>query len=331
MDELIPLLRLLADGDTHSGNRLGERLGISRAAVWKRLARLQALGVPLEARPGRGYRLAQPIDLLDGAALKAALAPATRARLAAIDLLPTVDSTNAHLARLAPWPAPRACLAEHQSAGRGRRGRPWVSPLGASLYLSLAWPFRERPAALETLALRAALAVAEALEDLGLPGVGLKWPNDLVADGRKLAGILIELQGEWGGAQQAIVGVGVNVHLPPEAARTIDRPWTDLATLMGPERPSRTALAAALLDRLCATLERLERSEDDDWRERWRARELYRGEPVRLLQEGGEIQGVYRGIAEDGALLLESDGRLRRCYAGEMSLRPAHADPETTP
>jgi len=331
MDDLIPLLRLLADGATHSGSRLGERLGISRAAVWKRLARLQALGVPLEARPGQGYRLAHPIDLLDEDALSAALAPATRARLAAIDLLPTVDSTNAHLARLAPWSAPRACLAEHQSAGRGRRGRPWVSPLGASLYLSLAWPFRERPPALETLALRAALAVAEALEALGLPGIGLKWPNDLVVEGRKLAGILIELQGEWGGAQQAIVGVGVNVHLPAEAARAIDRPWIDLATLMGADRPRRTALAAALLDHLCATLERLERGEDDGWRARWRTREQYRGEVVRLLQDGGELIGVHRGVAEDGALLLEQDGRLRRCYAGEMSLRPAHADPETRP
>jgi len=156
---------------------------------------------------------------------------------------------------------------------------------------------------LETLALRAALAVAEALEALGLPGTGLKWPNDLVVEGRKLAGILIELQGEWGGAQQAIVG----------------------------DRPRRTALAAALLDHLCATLERLERGEDDGWRARWRAREQYRGEVVRLLQDGGELIGVHRGVAEDGALLLEQDGRLRRCYAGEMSLRPAHADPETRP
>ncbi len=316
MDELLRLLRLMADGRIHSGTELGRHLGISRAAVWKRLNHLPRLGLEVEAVPGRGYRLRRPLDLLDAAAISAPLAD----RFDPIEILPTVDSTNRHLARQLPWNRPRVCLAEHQSAGRGRRGRRWHSPLGASLYLSVGWPFPTRPAQLETLALRSALVLAETLDALGLAGIGLKWPNDLLVNGRKLAGILIELSGEWGGPQHAIIGIGVNCHLPDDSP--IDQQWTDLQREMGPRRPDRNRLAAALLERLGAMLDELQRGHPSPWRRRWARYELYRDRPVRLHQGPHAIYGIHRGVAEDGALLLERDGRLQRHYAGDVSLRP---------
>ncbi len=325
MDDLIPLIQRLADGRSRSGTQLARELGISRTAVWKRIQRLERLGLTIERRPGHGYRLTPPLDLLDPHRLAQTLSRRSHALLHDIEIHPSLDSTNERLRRRTPWPGPLACLAEHQHAGRGRRGRRWISPFGANLYLSLAWPFPQRPPALESLGLRSALAVAEALEALGTPTLRLKWPNDLIAHGRKLGGILIELDGEWGGAHQVVIGIGLNVHLPPQAARGIDRPWIDLHTLMGEQRPDRTRLAAAILERLLTLLEQMQHGIDDDWQRRWHSRDTHLGQPVRLLSERGEIHGVHRGIAPDGALLVEHHGICRPYYSGEISLRTPKA------
>ncbi len=325
MNDLIPLIHLLADGQTRSGAQLGRELGITRAAVWKRIRRLETLGVEVASRSGQGYRLTTPLDLFDPQRLSSLLAPHTGKALHGIEIHPTLDSTNNHLRRRSPWPGPLACLAEHQSAGRGRRGRRWLSPFAANLYLSLAWTFPERPPALETLGLRTALALAEALDELGVRDVRLKWPNDLIVHDRKLAGILIELDSEWGGPHHAILGIGLNVHLPENAARRLDRPWTDLHRLMGGDRPDRTRLAAAILDRLVILMERLQHGLDDDWQDHWLARDAHLGRPIRLLLDDREIIGIHRGIAADGALLVEHQGICRPYYSGEVSLRPAEA------
>ncbi|MGN6513803.1 MAG: biotin--[acetyl-CoA-carboxylase] ligase, partial [Lysobacteraceae bacterium] len=242
------LARLIAG--PASGDALAAA-GETRAAVWKRIDALRAAGVAIEARPGRGYALAQPLELLEADAIRAALPPALVAGLR-LEVLWTTDSTNTRLLER-PTPAEGACvlLAERQTGGRGRRGRAWASPLAANIYLSLARGFGGGLARLPGLSLVAGVATAEALHALGFAGVRLKWPNDLVvADGdgglRKLGGLLVEGGGEHAGPVRAVIGLGLNVRMPATHAAAIGQPWTDLATLAG-DAVSRNRVVAALL------------------------------------------------------------------------------------
>ena len=318
----LELLQILADGHWHSGETLARNLGLSRAAVWKRLQGLQNLpGVTVEAVPGQGYRLAHPLELFDRERLLAELAPRRRTRLEALEIHPVIDSTSSALLRA---PAPplhhgRACLAEYQTAGRGRRGRAWVGGFGRNLMLSLAWRFDLELAGLAGLSLAVGVTLAEVLEQAGLTGHGLKWPNDLLVGGAKLAGILVEAQGEAGGPCTAVIGLGLNLALDDEAG-VIDQPWTDLRSHLSP-LPSRNRLAGRLLDRLIATCQRLQREGVASYLDPWRRRDLFRDRPVRLQTPRGDSHGICRGIDDQGALLLETAAGLERHHAGEVSLR----------
>ena len=318
----LELLQILADGRWHSGETLAGQLGVSRAAVWKRLQGLQTLpGVTVEAVPGQGYRLAQPLELFERELILAGLAPSRRDRLQALEIHPVIDSTSSALQRA---PAPdlhhgRACLAEYQSAGRGRRGRSWVGGFGRNLMLSLAWRFDLELAGLAGLSLAAGVALAEVLEEAGLEGHRLKWPNDLLVDGAKLGGILVEAQGEADGPCTAVIGVGLNLALEDEGA-AIDQPWTDLRRHLSP-MPGRNRLAGRLLDRLMATCERLQRDGLQPFLEPWRQRDGFRDRPVVLHTPRGASQGICRGIDDQGALLIETAAGIERHHAGEVTLR----------
>ena len=306
-----------------SGAELAAGLGITRSAVWKRIEALRAAGVEVEAVPGRGYRLAQPLQLLDGPALVASLSPAARDELAQLDVLFETDSTNAEALRQpAPARGTRAWLAERQTAGRGRRGRAWATPLAAQVALSLSRRFDGGVAALQGLSLAVGVATAEALHGLGFTTVGLKWPNDLLADGRKLGGILVELRGDAAGPLQVVVGLGINVCMPAAAAGDIDQAWCDLAGL-SPTPPSRQAVCVALLDALLPLLARFEREGLAPWLEGWRRHDLLAGRPVRLAEGASVLEGVAIGIDADGALRLRTEHGERLCHAGEASLRAA--------
>lgn len=314
------LLAMLADGHFHSGQALGDALGISRGAVWKQISGLHELGLDVYRVPGRGYRLARPLDLLDENRLAAAVSPGTRQRLGTLEVLPTVDSTNSRLAD-APAGVVAACLAEHQQAGRGRRGRAWVSPFGANLYLSLAWPFETLPPDFSALGLALGVAARRALLALGVASIQLKWPNDLYASGAKLGGILLEMRGEPPGRCRLIAGIGINVAMPAEAAGQIDQRWTDLAHLAGGEPPSRNLLGARLLDHWVAALQQFERSGFAAFVEEWREADLLVGQAVEISDGRERIVGVARGIAGDGALEVETDNAVRRIIAGDATLR----------
>jgi BirA family biotin operon repressor/biotin-[acetyl-CoA-carboxylase] ligase len=306
-----------------SGAELARELGITRSAVWKRVESLRAAGVDVQARPGAGYALAAPLALLDAAAITAALSPAVRAELASLDVLFETDSTNAvALREPAPARGTRAWLAERQTAGRGRRGRRWASPLAAHVYLSLSRRFDGGVAALQGLSLAVGVAAADALHALGYAGVQLKWPNDLVADGRKLGGILVEIGGESGGPMRVVVGLGLNVAMPAASARDIDQPWCDLASL-SPAPPSRQDVCVALLEALLPMLARFEREGLAAYLEGWARHDVLAGKRVQLHLGERVVEGVALGIAADGALRLrEADGE-RRHHAGEASLRAA--------
>lgn len=312
------LLALLADGRFHSGEQLGCTLGISRAAVWKALQRIPELGLEVHSVRGRGHRLVRPIQLLDRERVLAALDATVARRLAGLELHHSIDSTNAELMRRsADLSSGHACLAERQTAGRGRRGRHWTSPFGANVYLSLFWRFPFGAAGLGGLSLALAVAAAEALEDLGARGVGVKWPNDLLFDGRKLAGILVEVGGDAEGQCHVVAGFGVNVGMPPGAP--VDQPWADLREAGG--TADRNQVAAMLLTRVFHTLGRFELDGPGTMLQEWRRRDILTGRPIRLHLPHGERDGIARGIDGSGQLLAEIEGDVEAFSYGEVSVR----------
>ncbi len=325
------LLRRLADGQFHSGEALAAELGVTRAAVSKQVRQLRSWGLEPESVPRRGHRLAQRLDLLSADEIGARLAPATAARLRRLELHDEIDSTNSRLLAVDDLPAGRfdACLAEFQTAGRGRRGREWLAPFASGLCLSYSWLFREPPAELSSLSLAVGVAALRALRACGTDGVTLKWPNDLLAGDRKLGGILCELRVEAAGPAYVVVGLGLNVALPAAARSRIAAASlaagglepTDLAD-RGPP-PSRSRLAAALLDAIAAMVDEFEARGFAPFHDEWSRADALAGRAVCVLAHRAERAGVARGIAPDGALLVEIDGRAERVTAGEVSLRIA--------
>jgi BirA family biotin operon repressor/biotin-[acetyl-CoA-carboxylase] ligase len=319
------LLPLLASGEYCSGQALADALGVSRTAVWKQLNALADYGLEIESVKGRGYRIPGGIDLLDAALVRAALSPQATALLTSLQLLETIDSTNAEAMRqvAAGAGAGLVCSAEQQSAGRGRRGRTWVSPFARNLYLSVVWQYHQGAAALEGLSLAVGVAVARALAANGLPAVQLKWPNDVVYRGAKLGGVLLEMTGDAAGTCQVIVGVGLNVAMPDAAATGIDQAWTDIETISGGVRPGRNALLAALLNELLPLLAGFEQQGFGPWHDEWQALDAFAGESVVLHSGAQETTGIARGVDARGALQLETAAGIQSIYGGEISLRRA--------
>lgn len=316
------IARMLADGAVHSGEQLSQRLGVSRSAVWKQVRRLESLGLEVLSVPGRGYRLAAPLDLLDETRIRDLLSMESRRRLRALTVLDEVDSTNTWLMQHA-LEFPAVCLAERQTAGRGRRGRSWVSPYTANIYLSLGWQFEDLPPGFTALAMVAGVAAVRALRLLGVNGVGIKWPNDLYASGKKLAGILVDLQGESPAQVRAVIGVGVNVRMPAVAATSIDQAWTDLATHTAGRIPARNALAAVLIEALLPALDEFSLNGFSVFAEEWGALDLVAGKAVELHQHTGIVSGIAAGVDIDGALLLRTQAGMRRFVSGDLSMRLA--------
>lgn len=307
-----------------SGARLSEALGVTRSAVWKAALRLRELGVEIEGLPRQGYRLTTPCTPLDDATLRAQLSPATRARLHDLRVLWHTGSTNADLLA-APPPRGRLsiCIAEHQSAGRGRRGRSWLAAPGAALCLSWAWRFDALPAHIGSLGLAIGIAAAGTLRSLGCATIGLKWPNDLVTPDGKLAGILIELVSESGGPALVVVGLGLNVALGAalrDAVRAAGNRATDLRSA-GAASIDRNSLAARLVDDGVDALLRWEREGFAPLVPAWRELDCLHGQEVVVRHVDRALEGIARGVDLDGALLLDDGGTVHRLSAGEASLR----------
>jgi BirA family transcriptional regulator, biotin operon repressor / biotin---[acetyl-CoA-carboxylase] ligase len=257
---------------------------------------------------------------LDEAMIRASLGADARAVLGDLLVLVRVDSTNTELVRRpAPPGQAQVCLAEHQTAGRGRRGRSWKSPPGSNLYLSVSWPFDGGVEAMAGLSLAVGVALCDALETLGVDGLALKWPNDVLRGAGKLAGTLIELRGDATGPCRGIVGTGVNVRMPAHVGHGIDQPWADLADL----DLCRSELAAALLDRLLPLLADFATTGFAPWRERWQARHVHADRAVRIVGTGPDLAGTAVGVDERGALLLRTATGVQAIHAGEVSLRAA--------
>ena len=318
------LIRLMHDGEFHSGEQLGERLGVSRTAVWKQLKKLEAMDVPLEAVKGLGYRLTTPLELLNGADIVAQLPRDSRTRLSRLIIEDNLSSTNAFLRERFEQGAGHGevCLAEGQSAGRGRRGRGWETPWGRNLVLSIGWRFEGGASVLEGLSLAVAVVVAEVLEGHGV-AVALKWPNDLLLETpqglAKLAGILLEVSGDLAGPCEVVVGLGLNVDLPEEIRGRIEQPVAalhDVAPAL-----SRNQLASELVAGLLDMLSGYEQQGFSRWQQEWMNRHAYAGQEVEVIQHDTRYTARAEGIDASGNLLVDHHGVQRRLVGGEISVR----------
>jgi BirA family biotin operon repressor/biotin-[acetyl-CoA-carboxylase] ligase len=319
------LLALLADGEVRSATWLARQLQSTRAQVGQGVERLRALGVEIAAPTRRGYCLPRAVELLDAGRIRAALGEGYQHRLRRLEVLLEVDSTNTRLLQLPPppWDCVDALLSEIQSAGRGRRGREWLSPFGGSIAMSVSRPFRAAERANPTLSLAVGVAVARALVRMGARGIRLKWPNDIWFADRKMGGVLIELRTETGGPAHVVTGVGLNLSLPSETRREIEASGTRVAALAEActAPVPRNELAAALLEELLSMLADFERRGFAPFRDEWSALDVLGGRAARVLTGDGAVEGVARGVDAEGALLLDCGSQRQRFVSGEVSLR----------
>lgn len=329
-----PILRLLADGRFHSGEAIARHFKVTRTTVWSAIQEAESLGVQIFSVRGRGYKLPDPIVMLDQEAILNAIGP-ERAWFK-LELHDTLESTNSYLMKKANQSqsalmggtaaAHATCVVtELQTAGKGRRGRSWQAGLGASLTFSLLWRFQMGAGALSGLSLAVGVALIRALQALGVKEAQLKWPNDILvetAQGKqKLAGILIELQGDMDGPSAAVIGVGMNVHLPEHVQNKIDQPFTDMRNVRA-DVANPNLLLGTMLKHLADVLRQFEQEGFDRLRDEWSGYHAYHGQPVKMLMpDGREVLGEVTGIAADGILLVNTPQGEQRFSAGEISLR----------
>jgi BirA family biotin operon repressor/biotin-[acetyl-CoA-carboxylase] ligase len=320
------LLELMSDGRFHSGQDLGQTLGITRSGVWKAIQQLDALGLEIHAVTGKGYRLPQGLELLNEEVIKQQLDADSSHRIQQLDLLTVTSSTNDYLLKLMKRQPLRtdniACLAEYQTGSRGRLGRTWVSSFGSSLYLSLLWHFAKDPSEIVGLSLTTALAVVRSLRSYGIDNhLQLKWPNDVLWKGRKLAGVLIDLVAESHGRCYVVIGIGLNVQMPYHVGKEISQPWADISQILH-SKPERNKLAGLLLNELAHLLPEFERYGLKPLLPEWQTYDPIIGKSVTLTTPQNKIVGVVQGISAQGELiLLTENNEVKHLMSGEVSLR----------
>ncbi|AKE52886.1 bifunctional biotin--[acetyl-CoA-carboxylase] ligase/biotin operon repressor BirA [Kangiella geojedonensis] len=315
--QLIEIIRVLSKGGFYSGQAIADTLDVSRAYVWKLIQQLQELGLGIESVTGRGYCLQFPVELLDEERLKQSLS------LNELEVRLITDSTNEAL-KSEGFAHNKLVVAEYQSAGRGRRGRQWVSPIASNLYLSLGWKTQLPVQQLGGLSLVVGLAIVNALKQLGVKDVEVKWPNDIRYQGRKLGGILVELSGDMVGGLNVIIGVGLNVHMASVAADSIDQDWINLQEL----KPdiSRQAVLINVIKQLQSHLEQFSSEGFESFQADWRQVDECFNKKVSILQGDDVINGVGAGVDTNGAFLLQTGKGIKPVYAGEVSLRFREGD-----
>lgn len=323
------LLSLLSDGEFHSGEQLARRLRISRGGVWKLIHTLQELGIEIESMPRHGYKLPHAVDLLSANEILRSMTQQSRDALGRAEVLLTVDSTNRHVyeSNVVRHDAAQLCVAEIQSAGRGRRGRSWVAPFGSGICMSLGWQFEDSPPTFSALSLAVGIAAIRALRRFGATDVGLKWPNDLVWKNRKLGGILIEMRGESGGPATVVIGIGLNMHMPSATRLALAEQQAaliaDVKEILRENAPTRNSLIAALTEEFLSMLRVFAVEGFEPFIDEWQKLDVLMHAPVRVMQGTQNISGTACGVDHEGALLVDVEGERRRFVSGEVSVRVA--------
>lgn len=317
-------MHILSDGCFHSGQTIATKLGVSRAAVWKSITRIrQDWQLDIQAVKGKGYRLNGGINLLDENRIKSFLSNTGQTKIINLEVLPSIESSNHYLMKKAGKNGVHSgyvVITEHQTAGRGRRGRIWLSPFGQNIYLSVLWEFVETNAALSGLSLVVAIAILRVLKRMGIRDAGLKWPNDIHWHGKKLCGILLEMKGEVSGACNVVIGIGLNVNMPDEDTQEISQPWTSLLHITGTP-VDRNELTAEVIKELFIVLEHFQKTGLHEFRDEWNLNDLALNNKVNLHTAEETITGIAQGIDEQGALILKVNGVRQHYHAGEVSLR----------
>ncbi len=319
------ILNALKDGKFHSGESLGELLGVSRTAVWKQLQQLEEIGLQVESVKGTGYRVVNGIDLLVKDDITVHLRDRNRNEPRSIELFQSLGSTNKYLREQAEKSdcSGSVVLAERQTSGRGRRGKAWVSPFAANIYMSILWDFEQGAQALEGLSLAVGVAVRRALIEVGLEDVRLKWPNDIYIGNKKLGGILLEMIGDPAGHCSVVIGVGINVSMPASMAVNIDQPWTDCCSES--DAPiARSRLAALLIDNIFDILNDFESLGFAEYRDEWQEADAFKGLQGTISTPRDSVSGTVIGVDNSGAVQLKlMSGAVKSFIGGELSLRLA--------
>lgn len=338
------LIRILADGEFHSGEEIGKALGLSRTAVWKQLKGLENLGLSVLSRKGLGYKFDTPLDLLDRNIVLSELGGSSECFIHSLDLTFEQASTNQTLIDRAAQGLNihrHLVVTECQTQGRGRRGRSWYSPFAQNLYFSLGWRTSNGVAAVEGLSLVVGLAVCRALSEFGVKDLALKWPNDILLSGRKLGGVLVELSGDISGDCDIVIGVGLNVLMSsliddaglcekktvidfdskPPGFTKIPTPWVSLIEQV--EKPERNRVLIFIVRHILSILEGFEESTFSCYRKEWESLHFFQNKAVELISSQNKIVGVVIGVDDSGALVLNVDGVIHTFHGGELSLRAA--------
>ncbi len=323
MVELLRILECLSDAEFHSGEELAENFGVSRTAIWKQVQKLNTiLPLKISSASGKGYRLQQALSVLNRRKIEQHVSGAILQKIYDIEILVSCPSTNQFLLESATESQRqnRLVLAEMQTQGRGRRGKEWVSPFASNIYMSLLWHFDISMAEVAGLSLIVAISIARALKKAGVGQVMLKWPNDVYVDNRKLAGVLLELRGELNSPCQAVIGMGINVNMPPAEAEKIDQQWVDMQTILK-SKVNRNELVAQILNELVAALEQFNKQGFAAFVEQWQTLDLLANREISIENHQGVTTAIARGVNNQGALLVEQDNRITALYSGDVSVR----------
>lgn len=320
IDEL--LIERLADGQFHSGQDLADELGVSRTAINKHMNALERFHMDIFRVHGKGYRLAQPLQLLQRTAIESAL-PANSAPVYVKHVTSSTHDDLSIILKNAPNQRllPGTCVvAEMQTHGRGRRGRTWLSPFGSNLYASFYWPLPNGLNSALGLSVAIGLALAKLLQAAGITDVSVKWPNDVYVGGEKIAGILVELEGESTGMGHALIGIGLNLSMPKRLRATIEQPFTDVQTHLAMPL-ERNQWTVDLISQIRTILLSFEQHGLQNLTEEWKHLDHFYNQPIRVLLGQHEQQGIGQGIDSHGALLVRQGNGLKRYFGGEISIR----------
>jgi len=321
----LALIQYLSNGDFHSGEDLANQFQVSRTAIWKQIKKINTLfPIEITSIPGKGYKMHPSMVILNQDAIVSGLLPDIRSQISKIEVMLSCASTNQYLLEHAEQDEGHTLIAlsEMQSAGRGRRGRQWYSPFGRNIYMSVARNFDCAISELSGLSLVIAISLAESITALGVAGVTLKWPNDIYVGGSKLAGVLLELRGEFNSPCRAVIGIGMNVNMPAasEHESAIDQSWIDISQLLGAPQ-DRNQIVARIINDLIKNLVIFENEGFEIFMERWKEFDFLKNKAVNI--HGGLLDksGIARGVDPHGALLVEIEGNIEPVFSGEVSIR----------
>ena len=313
----LKILLKLSEVETLSGNVLADQLEISRTAVWKHINALKKQGFNIECLPRAGYRLLQPAQPLFADKIVTELKHLYPTQKIRLDVFSKITSTNDYVKQQGHQ-GTHICISEQQTMGRGRFERQWHSPFGDNLYLSIQKQLNLNFTQLSGLSLVISLAVLTGLERFGVlnSAFSIKWPNDILLEGKKLAGILIELAGEVGGQPRAVIGLGMNVNM---VDADIDRSWHSLKNFCQRDI-DRNHLATVLIQSILEAVQKFEQHGFDAFYKQWQQYDAMKDKSITLNLYDKKIEGLCRGIDEQGNLLLQqNDGVLNKYQAGEAS------------